>query len=317
MPDALALLKTRRSVKPMELNGPAPSAAEIDTPLTIAARVPDHGKLTPWRFIVFEGEARDAAGAIIADVFRADASGSHRRPDRLRAQAACARAAGDRGGQPRRPTCEDPGMGAAIVGRRRRHEPGDRGPRAWAMPRAGSPNGMPMTARVLDKLGLGAERAHRRLRAYRPPGQAAGGPRPSPARRDRHAVSRAKRTGRRSFVRRYQSRGFRCSTSPTNATMACATIRSRRSWRRARSAGSPPMDAAGQRQSRALLLLQRHRQPPRAGDVLLRRPQGLGQQHRRDRRVRLQPRHLGAARADERNLGGARARRQRDGARGA
>jgi nitroreductase len=72
MPDALQLLKTRRSVKPMELSGPAPSAAEIETLLTVAARVPDHGKLTPWRFIVFEGEARAKAGAAIAAVFRAD-----------------------------------------------------------------------------------------------------------------------------------------------------------------------------------------------------------------------------------------------------
>jgi nitroreductase len=40
--------------------------------LTVAARVPDHGKLTPWRFIVFEGAARDAAGEKIATVFRAD-----------------------------------------------------------------------------------------------------------------------------------------------------------------------------------------------------------------------------------------------------
>lgn len=72
MPDALDLLKTRRSVKPMELTGPAPSAAEIDTLLTIASRVPDHGKLTPWRFIVFEGDARLAAGEAIAKAFRAD-----------------------------------------------------------------------------------------------------------------------------------------------------------------------------------------------------------------------------------------------------
>jgi nitroreductase len=72
MLDALQLLKTRRSVKPMELVAPGPSAAEIETLLTIAARVPDHGKLTPWRFIVFEGEARLQAGKIIADVFRAD-----------------------------------------------------------------------------------------------------------------------------------------------------------------------------------------------------------------------------------------------------
>ena len=72
MPDALQLLKTRRSVKPMELTGPAPSEAEINTLLGIASRVPDHGKLTPWRFIVFTGDARLAAGAIIADSFRAN-----------------------------------------------------------------------------------------------------------------------------------------------------------------------------------------------------------------------------------------------------
>ena len=70
MPDALDLLKTRRSVKPMELGGPGPTAAELDTLLTIAARVPDHGKLAPWRFIVFEGDARAAAGDKIAAIFR-------------------------------------------------------------------------------------------------------------------------------------------------------------------------------------------------------------------------------------------------------
>jgi nitroreductase len=71
MPDALHLLKTRRSVKPIDLTGPPPSAAEIDTLLTIASRVPDHGKLAPWRFIVFEGAAREAAGDAIAEAFRA------------------------------------------------------------------------------------------------------------------------------------------------------------------------------------------------------------------------------------------------------
>jgi len=69
MPDALQLLTTRRSFKPFELGEPGPSAAEIDTLLTIASRVPDHGKLAPWRFIVFEGEARRAAGAAIAAAF--------------------------------------------------------------------------------------------------------------------------------------------------------------------------------------------------------------------------------------------------------
>ena len=71
MTDALELLKTRRSLKPVELCGPGPSAAEIDTLLTVASRVPDHGKLVPWRFIVFEGDARLAAGTAIEAAFRA------------------------------------------------------------------------------------------------------------------------------------------------------------------------------------------------------------------------------------------------------
>jgi nitroreductase len=69
MPEALDLLKTRRSVKAMELAGPGPAASEIETILTVASRVPDHGKLTPWRFIVFEGDARFAAGDKIAAAF--------------------------------------------------------------------------------------------------------------------------------------------------------------------------------------------------------------------------------------------------------
>lgn len=72
MPEAIDLLKTRRSVKPVEMTGPAPSPADIDTLLTVASRVPDHGKLTPWRFIVFEGDARLSIGEKIADIFRQD-----------------------------------------------------------------------------------------------------------------------------------------------------------------------------------------------------------------------------------------------------
>jgi nitroreductase len=71
MPEALQLLKTRRSIKPIELIGPPPTRDEIDSLLAIASRVPDHGKLTPWRFIVFEGDARQAAGEKIAAVFAA------------------------------------------------------------------------------------------------------------------------------------------------------------------------------------------------------------------------------------------------------
>jgi nitroreductase len=71
MPQALDLLKTRRSIKQTEMNGPALSRPEIETLLTIASRVPDHGKLAPWRFMVFEGDARLKAGDVIAAAFRA------------------------------------------------------------------------------------------------------------------------------------------------------------------------------------------------------------------------------------------------------
>lgn len=67
--DSLALLASRRSLKPNELREPGPTSAETDILLTIAARVPDHGKLAPWRFIVFEGEGRRRAGAAIAAAF--------------------------------------------------------------------------------------------------------------------------------------------------------------------------------------------------------------------------------------------------------
>ena len=68
----LALLQKRRSVSPAGLAAPGPTQAELQTMLAIAARVPDHGKLAPWRFIVFEGAARHAAGAVIAGVFAQD-----------------------------------------------------------------------------------------------------------------------------------------------------------------------------------------------------------------------------------------------------
>ena len=64
MPEAIDLLTSRRSVKPRELTGPGPTEAELATLLTVASR-----------FIVFEGEARQKAGEIIAAVFR------ERRPD--------------------------------------------------------------------------------------------------------------------------------------------------------------------------------------------------------------------------------------------
>ena len=62
MPDALDLLLSRRSIPAINLGEPGPTADQIKTLLTIGARVPDHGKLAPWRFILFQGSARADAG---------------------------------------------------------------------------------------------------------------------------------------------------------------------------------------------------------------------------------------------------------------
>ncbi len=63
----IALLSSRRSVKPDRLLAPGPQPQELETMLRIASRVPDHKKLAPWRFIVLEGDARAKLGDVIAD----------------------------------------------------------------------------------------------------------------------------------------------------------------------------------------------------------------------------------------------------------
>ncbi|MGB8277617.1 MAG: nitroreductase [Methylovirgula sp.] len=67
----IELLKTRRSAPAMSLAEPGPTAAELETLLSVASRVPDHGKLAPFRFILFQGEGRAKASEIIAEVFAA------------------------------------------------------------------------------------------------------------------------------------------------------------------------------------------------------------------------------------------------------
>ena len=56
---ALALLKTRRSGRPREMVGPGPSEEELRQMLEVAMRVPDHGKLAPWRFVIVGKEQRE------------------------------------------------------------------------------------------------------------------------------------------------------------------------------------------------------------------------------------------------------------------
>ena len=62
-PEVLKFLATRRSASALTLTAPAPSAGEIETLLRLATRVPDHGKLSPWRFVVLQGEAKAAFAA--------------------------------------------------------------------------------------------------------------------------------------------------------------------------------------------------------------------------------------------------------------
>jgi nitroreductase len=66
----LDLLKTRRSPRIPDLAEPGPSRAEIETLLTIAARVPDHGKLAPWRFVVMQGEKKREFADALIPIFR-------------------------------------------------------------------------------------------------------------------------------------------------------------------------------------------------------------------------------------------------------
>ncbi len=62
-PQVLAFLARRRSASALALRAPGPTPDELSDLLTIAARVPDHGKLAPWRFVILEGAGKDAYAA--------------------------------------------------------------------------------------------------------------------------------------------------------------------------------------------------------------------------------------------------------------
>ncbi|MBY0563740.1 MAG: nitroreductase [Hyphomonadaceae bacterium] len=70
--DMLALLARRRSTKVVHFTAPGPSSEELDALIRLAARVPDHGKLGPWRFVAIEGDARVRAGEALASVLAKD-----------------------------------------------------------------------------------------------------------------------------------------------------------------------------------------------------------------------------------------------------
>ena len=70
--EMLALLRHRRSVKPDKLAEPGPTAEQLEEILRLAARVPDHKKLVPWRFVVFAGDARAKIGEVFAEACLAE-----------------------------------------------------------------------------------------------------------------------------------------------------------------------------------------------------------------------------------------------------
>ena len=67
-----ALLATRRSGKPRDMVAPGPSDSELRQILESAMRVPDHGKLAPWRFVIVPAGKRDAFAAMLERAYRAD-----------------------------------------------------------------------------------------------------------------------------------------------------------------------------------------------------------------------------------------------------
>lgn len=66
--DLLEGIQTRTS--PLKLTTPAPSAAQLEQIARAGTRAPDHGRLRPWRFAVFEGAAREKLGEAMANCLR-------------------------------------------------------------------------------------------------------------------------------------------------------------------------------------------------------------------------------------------------------
>ena len=72
----LALLHTRRSGKPRDMVAPGPDDAQLRAILEAAVRVPDHGKLNPWRFIIVGQDQRDRLAELLTTAYRAEKPGA-------------------------------------------------------------------------------------------------------------------------------------------------------------------------------------------------------------------------------------------------
>ncbi|HEV7435572.1 MAG TPA: nitroreductase [Pseudorhizobium sp.] len=61
-------LRERHSTPVAQIGEPGPNAEELKSILSFAVRVPDHGKLSPWRFIVFNGDVRRELGGVFLQI---------------------------------------------------------------------------------------------------------------------------------------------------------------------------------------------------------------------------------------------------------
>jgi nitroreductase len=66
--DPLDFLNQRRSMPSRQLGEPGPDPAQLERLLQAAIRVPDHGKLVPWRLLAIRGDARARLGRTLADI---------------------------------------------------------------------------------------------------------------------------------------------------------------------------------------------------------------------------------------------------------
>jgi nitroreductase len=71
-PHAMDLLLSRRSGSAKAMGEPGPSREQSAAILKAGARAPDHGKLFPWRFIVFEGDGRERFGRMLGEILEAE-----------------------------------------------------------------------------------------------------------------------------------------------------------------------------------------------------------------------------------------------------
>jgi nitroreductase len=69
---SLTLLHSRRSGKARDMVAPGPDATQLDQILRAAVRVPDHGKLAPWRFVMVGADQREALATLLITAYRTE-----------------------------------------------------------------------------------------------------------------------------------------------------------------------------------------------------------------------------------------------------